>query len=116
MAAASSKNLAPPQVKMELRVSFMNLGGSSDTFMRNPKNQQKYMKRLLREVNALLHDNDIVGLTGINVYWYGWLTERHGLTKPPQKYKAVHDGDDCPLFGIVRKFNRSVQLRRGNSH
>ena len=57
-----------------------------------------YKERLPIEVNALLHDNDIVGLTEINPCWYDWLTESHGLTKPPQKYKAVHDGDGCAII------------------
>ena len=66
--------------------------------MRGAENQQMYKERLPIEVNALLHDNDIVGLTEINPYWCDWLTESHGLTKPPHKYKAVHDGDDCAII------------------
>ena len=98
MAAAASSNLAPPQVKFGVRVSCMNLGGASEEFMRNGKKEKMYKERLPIEVNALLHGNDIVGLTEINPYWYQWLTESHGLTKPPQKYKAVHDGDDCAII------------------
>ena len=72
MAAASSKNLAPPQVKFGVRVSCMNLGGDAETIMRDEEDQKLYMVRLPIEVNALLHDNDIVGLTEINPYWYDW--------------------------------------------
>ena len=85
MATAATPNLAPPQVKFGVRVSCMNLGGASEEFMRNGKKEKMYKERLPIEVNALLQDSDIVGLTEINPYWHNSVSYTH-LTLPTTPY------------------------------
>ena len=92
---AACSNLASPQVR--IKVASMNLGGIDPAYMTNPQQRLAYVKRLPKEVHALLRGRHLVGLTELNPRWFDWLMANPAFTQN-DRYRAVSDGLDCALI------------------
>ena len=99
MASSVAPMAAQPQVKIKL--AFMNMGGYP-RFAQGAAGHKHYVRRLPIELTALLgcgsKARDIVGLVGINEYWFEWMTEHFLPSFAAGKYSAHHDEHDVAII------------------